>query len=75
MKHAAANAIIDALPEMVRKVYFAGAERADMVDDVEGILDVFGDAYLNRHFVFAVVEVLVVRLFPEMGVTAGREIG
>jgi len=57
---------------MVRKVYSAGAERGDMISDVEGTLDVFGDAYLNRHFVFAIVEVLVVRLFPEMGVDAGR---
>ncbi|GAB7345051.1 hypothetical protein MBLNU457_3464t1 [Dothideomycetes sp. NU457] len=72
MKRAAANAIIDALPEMVRKVYFAGAERSDMISDVEAMLDVFGDSYLNRHFVFAVVEVLVVRLFPEMSVGAGR---
>lgn len=72
MKRAAANAIIDALPEMVRKVYFAGAESEDMIRDVEGMLDVFGDPYLNRHFVFAVVEVLVVRLFPEMGVNAAR---
>jgi len=71
MRLAAANAIIDALPEMVMSVYFAGAARDDMVRDVQGILDVFSDAYLNRHFVFAVVEVIVVRLFPEMGVDHG----
>jgi len=71
MRLAAANAIIDAIPEMARRVYFAGAQREDMIKDVQSILDVFGDAYLNRHFVFAVVEVIVVRLFPEMGVDHG----
>jgi len=30
------------------------------------ILDVFGDAYMNRHWVFAMTEVIVCRLFPEL---------
>lgn len=35
---------------------------------VERGLDVFGDRYLNKHLVFAVLECLVVRVMPELGV-------
>jgi len=41
------------------------ARRVKFVE--EEILDVFADAYCNRHFVFAVVEGVVCRVFPEMG--------
>jgi len=30
-------------------------------------LDVFGDAYLNKHLLYAIVELLLVRLVPEVG--------
>jgi len=31
------------------------------------VLDVWGDAYLNRHLAYAIVELVVVRVVPEMG--------
>ena len=32
----------------------------------EGILDVFSDAYLNKHLIYSMLELIVVRLIPEM---------
>lgn len=48
------------------------------VDAIEDILKVFGDTYMNKHLVFSIVELVVVRLLPEMaelgveGLTAER---
>jgi hypothetical protein len=36
------------------------------VRQVEEMLDVFGDAYCNRHLLYGLVELLVVKLIPEM---------
>ena len=41
--------------------------REKMVAEVEGILDVFGDSYMNKHLVFGIVELVLVRLVPELG--------
>ena len=38
-----------------------------MVRQVEEILDVFGDSYLNRHLVYNILELVIVRLVPELG--------
>ena len=37
------------------------------VREVEGELDVWGDAYLNKHLGYAVLELVVVRVLPELG--------
>lgn len=43
----------------------AAQERA--LNEVEGLLDVFSDAYLNKHLVYGMLELIVVELLPEMG--------
>ncbi len=35
--------------------------------EVERELDVWGDAYLNRHLAYQVLELVVVRVLPEIG--------
>ncbi|KAF9636822.1 hypothetical protein BFW01_g7718 [Lasiodiplodia theobromae] len=35
--------------------------------EVERLLDVLGDPYLNKHLIFGIIELIVVRLLPEMG--------
>ena len=39
----------------------------DWVKEVKEELDVWGDAYLNKHLGYAVLELVVVRLLPELG--------
>lgn len=36
------------------------------VREVEDVLDVFGDNYCNKHLLYGVVELIIVRLIPEM---------
>ncbi|KAL2259465.1 hypothetical protein VTK26DRAFT_6847 [Humicola hyalothermophila] len=39
----------------------------EILDEIErGILDVFGDAYCNKHLVYAALELILVRLLPEL---------
>lgn len=35
--------------------------------EIEEVLGMFGDSYLNKHLIYGVVELIVVRLVPEMG--------
>jgi hypothetical protein len=49
-------------------------EEQAMLQDVERILDVFGDAYMNKHLIFGIVELLLVRLMPELGEKGVREL-
>lgn len=50
------------------------ADEAQMLAEVEAVLDVFGDPYMNKHLVFAIVELCVVRLVPEMREMGVREL-
>ena len=43
-------------------------EREEWVREVEEELDVWGDAYLNRHLGYRLLEVVIVRVLPEVGV-------
>jgi hypothetical protein len=86
IKRRCAETIAGALPPAVGVRYFSirqvnheGKDEA-LVDEVEGLLDVLGDAYMNRHLIFGIVELVVVRLMPEMaerglGELMGERIG
>lgn len=66
MRAKCAASIVAALPSIVVKQLFAGGKDEDVHKQVEGMLDVFGDAYLNKHLIVAIVDLVVVRLFPEL---------
>ncbi len=60
-----AETLLDLIPAKVQDVYFGvGPERR--VTEVEEVLDVFGDSYRNKHLLYGVVELIIVRLMPEM---------
>jgi hypothetical protein len=61
-----AAAIIDALPPIVVKQVFAKRGTEDVQRQVEDMLEVFGDGYLNKHLIVGIVDLVVVRLFPEL---------
>lgn len=42
-------------------------EGEEIITQLEEILDIFGNAYLNKHLVYNILELVVVRLVPEMG--------
>jgi hypothetical protein len=73
IKRKCAETIANVLPPAVGYTFFAvrgvspESKRELLVNEVEGLLDVLGDAYMNRHLVFNIVELVVVRILPEMG--------
>lgn len=66
IKRDCVESIVVAIPDYIRKVYFGTNDREEMLKQTEELLDVFGDAYLNKHLIFAAVDHVVCRLFPEM---------
>ncbi len=38
------------------------------------MLSVLGDAYCNKHVIYAILELVVVRLLPELGEVGVREL-
>ena len=88
IKHRCADAILDLIPPVIARRFFAigsspaalptsGAgdgERQIMLAEIEAVLDVFGDSYMNKHLVFGIVELCVVRLMPEVGEMSVREL-
>jgi len=48
------------------KQVFAGAGEEEVHRRVEDMLDAFGDAYLNKHLIVGIVDLVIVKLFPEL---------
>lgn len=66
IKRVCAETVVKAVPEAVRNRFFATTELELMRRDVEGTLELFGDQYINKHLILSAVELLIVRLFPEL---------
>jgi hypothetical protein len=61
-----AAAIIDALPPIVVKQVFAKRGTKEVQRQVEDMLEIFGDGYMNKHLVVGIVDLVVIKLFPEL---------
>ncbi|KAH7360800.1 hypothetical protein BKA65DRAFT_192747 [Rhexocercosporidium sp. MPI-PUGE-AT-0058] len=60
-----AETILSLVPARIQDVYFGpGIDRR--VREVEDVLNVFDDSYCNKHLLYGVVELIIVRLLPEM---------
>ena len=62
-----AETIVAAVPKVILGRYFGMSDSEDIVMEVEGMLGVLGDVYLNKHLMYNIIELLVVRLLPELG--------
>lgn len=60
-----AESILRLIPDKVRDIYW-GPDAARQVDEVEQVLNVFGDSYANKHLIYAMLELFLVRLMPEL---------
>lgn len=53
------------MPAKMQEIYFGpGQERR--VKELEEILNIFDDSYSNKHLMYGVVELILVRLIPEL---------
>src|ERR1700709_2723432 len=60
-----AEAILSLIPAKVQDIYFGpGIERRTR--EVEEVLNMFDDSYCNKHLLYSVVELIIVRLMPEL---------
>ena len=76
LRRRAANGLWSLLPAGLGRLYFGGRiwRRGDdsssgdeeMIDQLEGLLDVVSSEYCNKHLMYSILELLVVRLMPEL---------
>jgi hypothetical protein len=60
-----AEAILSLVPVRIQGVYF-GDGRERRVAEVEELLNIFDDNYCNKHLLYGAVELILVRLMPEL---------
>lgn len=62
------------LPSTAARLYLSGRLRGaggdnkddGLVDELEHLLLVFDDAYCNKHLIYSLLELVLVRLMPEL---------
>ena len=67
IKRECATTIVETIPAPIRSRYFATKDRDEMRQDVESMLELFQDPFINKNLIISAVELIVVRLFPELG--------
>jgi hypothetical protein len=58
---------LNLIPQKLASSYFVAEERDTQLADIEEVLTGLDDTYLNKHLVFQIVELIVLRLIPELG--------
>jgi hypothetical protein len=74
IKHRCAATILDLVPSKVAAAFFATYEHEKQIRQIEDTLSSLDDPYLNKHLVFQAVELIVLRLFPELGERGVKEL-
>lgn len=55
------------MPTALATTFFATRIRGIQLDDIERTLSCLDDPYLNKHLVFQIIELILLRLVPELG--------
>ncbi|EME49303.1 hypothetical protein DOTSEDRAFT_49594 [Dothistroma septosporum NZE10] len=66
IKRECVMAILDAIPGPIQAQFFASIDKGEMVEEIGAELDLLGDAHINKHLIVSMIELVVVRLFPEL---------
>lgn len=67
IKSGCAVSLLALLPAQVASVFFATSQREIQLEHIEETLSCFEDSYLNKHLIYQVVELMIIRLVPELG--------
>lgn len=74
-RHECAISLLSLLPPAACRTFFGSGDPDLWASAVEGeMLDVFGDEYLNRHLAYAILELVVVRVLPELAEKGVKEL-
>lgn len=66
IKRRCAASLLSLLPPRVATTFFATDSKVAQHQQVEEILECLEDAYLNKHLIFQILELIVLRLVPEL---------
>lgn len=67
IKRRAAESVRGLLPTYIARKYYATGDDDTIVEEIiEDLLDPLDDVYLNKHLVYAVLELILIRLIPEL---------
>lgn len=70
LRRRTATQLADLLPPRLYSLYFAGRppwrDGEAGPSHAEEVLDLFGDEYCNKHLMYSVLELVLVRLMPEL---------
>ncbi|KAI9785162.1 MAG: hypothetical protein M1839_000800 [Geoglossum umbratile] len=66
IKQRCTRSILALFPAPITKCYLRSDSEKEAEGAVAEILEVFGDAYCNKHLVYGIVDLVVVRLMPEL---------
>ncbi|KAL8726360.1 MAG: hypothetical protein Q9166_006767 [cf. Caloplaca sp. 2 TL-2023] len=72
IKRDCAEALSSLLSDILHRA--AGLSQEELIREVECELDVWNDAYLNKHLAYQILELVVVRVLPEMGEKGVQEL-
>jgi hypothetical protein len=74
IKRRCAASILDLIPSQLAITFYATLHRDAQLAHVEEVLSCLDDAYLNKHLIFQIIELIIVRLVPELGEQGVREL-
>ena len=74
IKHRCSVSILDLIPPKLAALYFATRNRDTQLICIADVLSCLDDSYLNKHLIFQIVELTIVRLVPELGERGVRDI-
>lgn len=55
------------MPTSLATTFFATSVRDTQLDDIDKTLSCLDDPYLNKHLIFQIIELILLRLIPELG--------
>ena len=74
IKRRCAAALLELMPAKAAVTFFSSSNPLEQLHQVEELLDCLDDAYLNKHLIFGIVELIVLRLVPELGESGVQEL-
>jgi hypothetical protein len=66
IKRRCAETVVNALPELLARVYFGTSDPEEMRKQTEEALSILDDSYTTKRLLFGIIELVIVRLIPEL---------
>jgi hypothetical protein len=75
IRRKAAQEALSLIPQIVARTFFAMDDEEEMLETFEEeILDLFEDSNMNKHLIYSILELVVVRLVPELAEATPTEL-